>query len=129
MPVCQNDVSDHVIGTRGMAQMRDSAQPRVHEVSPAGSTKWAYEGEPKSMYDVEHDELFAGIRAGRPINDGEAAAHSTLMAILGREAAYSGKKVTWQEMFASTHDLSPKQYAWGPNPVMPVPVPGSYKFS
>ena len=118
-----SDVNDHVIGTKGSAQLMR------HTISPAGGTAWSYEGDVKSMYQVEHDELFAGIRAGRPINDGEAAAMSTLMAILGREATYSGKKVTWQEMFASTHDLSPKQYAWGPNPVMPVPVPGSYKFS
>src|SRR5438874_761745 len=123
MAQASSDINDHVIGTKGSAQLMR------HTITPAGGTAWSYEGDAKNMYQVEHDELFAGIRAGRPINDGEAAAMSTLMAILGREAAYSGKKVTWQEMFASTHDLSPKQYAWGPNPVMPVPVPGSYKFS
>jgi len=100
-----------------------------HTVTPAGGPAWAFQGDAKSMYQVEHDELFAGIRAGKVINDGEAAAHSTLMAILAREAAYSGKKVTWQQMLDSKHDLSPKEYAWGPNPVMAVPVPGVYQFS
>ena len=42
------------------------------------------------MYQVEHDEMFAAIRAGKPINNGEQAANSTLLAIMGRMAAYTG---------------------------------------
>jgi hypothetical protein len=118
----QPDVNDHVIGTKGSAQLMK------HTISVPGGSGWSFQGDAKTMYQVEHDELFAGIRAGKVINDGEAAASSTLMAILGREAAYSGKRITWQQMLESKQDLSPKQYAWGPNPVMPIPVPGSYKF-
>jgi myo-inositol 2-dehydrogenase/D-chiro-inositol 1-dehydrogenase len=47
----------------------------------------------KDIYQVEHDELFASIRKGEPINDGTWMAHSTLMAIMGRMAAYTGKNV------------------------------------
>ena len=122
MAQCAGDVNDHVIGTKGQAHLMK------HTIFAPG-TEWAYEGKPKSMYEVEHDELFAGLRAGKPINDGEAAAQSTLMAILAREAAYTGKKITWQQMLDSKRDLAPRQYAWGPNPVMAVPVPGVYQFS
>jgi myo-inositol 2-dehydrogenase/D-chiro-inositol 1-dehydrogenase len=123
MAQCNGDVNDHVIGTKGQAQLMR------HTITPAGGPAWSYDRDAKSLYQVEHDELFAGIRAGKPINDGEAAAYSTLMAILGREAAYSGKKITWKQALESKQDLAPKQFAWGPNPVMGVPVPGVYQFS
>ena len=48
--------------------------------------------ENNDMYQSEHDELFASIRAGKPFNDGEKAAHSSMVAILGRMVAYTGKK-------------------------------------
>jgi myo-inositol 2-dehydrogenase/D-chiro-inositol 1-dehydrogenase len=80
------------------------------------------------MYQVEHDELFAGIRAGKFINDGENAAHSTLMALLAREAAYCGKRLTWKNLMKSEQNLAPKEYAWGPIETPPVPTPGIYKF-
>ena len=51
------------------------------------------------------------------------------MAIMAREAAYSGQQVTWKQMLDSKKDLSPKEYAWGPNPVMSVPIPGVYKLA
>jgi hypothetical protein len=79
------------------------------------------------MYQVEHDELFASIRAGKPINDGETAALSSGMAIFAREAAYSGQRITWKQFMASQKSLAPKAYEWGDNPVMPVPTPGQYK--
>jgi hypothetical protein len=80
------------------------------------------------MYQVEHDELFAGIRSGKLINDGESAAHSTLMALMAREAAYSGKRITWKQMLTSKQNLAPNEYAWGPNPGHSVPMPGIYQF-
>ena len=45
------------------------------------------------MYQVEHDELFAGIRAGKALNDGGFMAYSTLMGIMGRMATYTGKTI------------------------------------
>jgi myo-inositol 2-dehydrogenase / D-chiro-inositol 1-dehydrogenase len=119
---CIGDTNDHVIGTRGQAQLMK------HTVTPTGGAAWEFEGESKDMYQVEHDELFAGIRSGKFINDGESAAHSTLMALLAREAAYSGQRITWKQMLASKQNLAPKEYAWGQNPVPGVPMPGSYKF-
>ena len=118
MAQCHGDVNDYVMGTGGTAHLMR------HTVSPAKGAMWSFEGESKSMYQVEHDELFAGIRSGKLINDGEAAAYSTLMAIMARQAAYTGKKITWKDMLDSTEDLSPKAYAWGDNPVPAVATPG-----
>ncbi len=123
MDRCQSDVNDHVIGTKGQAQLMK------HLIEPAKGEAWEYEGEVKSMYQVEHDELFASIRAGKPINDGEAAALSSSMAIFAREAAYSGQRITWKQFINSEKSLAPKEYAWGENPVMGVPMPGNYKIA
>ena len=49
------------------------------------------------MYQIEHDELFASIRAGKPINDGEWMARSTLMGIMGRMATYTGQEISWKQ--------------------------------
>ncbi len=117
-----SDVNDHVFGTKGQAHLMK------HLVQPAGGRAWEFEGESKDMYQVEHDELFAGIRSGKFINDGASAAHSTSMAILAREAAYSGQRITWKQFMSSNQNIGPKEYAWGPNPVPGVPMPGSYKF-
>ena len=120
---CPSDVNDHVIGTKGQAQLMK------HRIDPTGGDMWEYEGDVKSMYQVEHDELFASIRAGKPINDGETAALSSGMAIFAREAAYSGQRITWKQFMASNKSLAPKEYAWADNPVQGVPLPGVYKFA
>ena len=123
MAGCTGDVNDHVIGTEGSAQLMK------HTIA-GKKGNWEFGDQPfKLMYQAEHDELFAGIRSGKFINDGEAAAYSTLMAILAREAAYSGRRIKWDELLASKQNLAPKQYAWGPNPIPGTPMPGVYKFA
>ena len=49
------------------------------------------------MYQTEHDEFFASIRNGKPMNDGEWMANSTMIAILGRMVAYTGQTITWEQ--------------------------------
>lgn len=123
MAGCNGDVNDHVFGTKGQAQLMR------HNITVPGGQGWEFGDEPvKSMYQVEHDELFASIRAGRPINDGVAAAHSTLMAVMAREAAYTGKRLTWAQMLASQQNLAPANPAWGAHAVGGVPMPGQYQF-
>ena len=72
------------------------------------------------MYQNEHDELFASIRAGKPINNGEYMAKSTLMAIMGRMATYTGQEITWEMALNSKEDLTPAKYEFGPLPTPPV---------
>ena len=112
-----NRVSDTVFGTKGTAEVQ------THEIAAGGKT-WGYDGPAPSMYRQEHKEFFESIRKGEPINDGERAAHSTLMAIMGRVAAYTGKKVTWKEMLASKEDFTLPSYEFGPAPEIKVAVPG-----
>ena len=81
------------------------------------------------MYQVEHDELFASIRSGKPINNGEYMSKSTLLAIMGRMAAYTGKVITWEMAMNSQEDLTPPKYEFGPLPMPAVAVPGVTKFS
>jgi predicted dehydrogenase len=124
MDRCDGNVNDHVIGTKGSAQLM------AHTVTPTGGPEWEFgsETQVKDMYQVEHDELFAGIRSGKLINDGESAAHSTLMAILAREAAYTGKRLTWEALLKSNQNLAPKAYAFGDIATPAVPMPGTYKL-
>ncbi|MCP4505506.1 MAG: hypothetical protein GY826_03825 [Fuerstiella sp.] len=80
------------------------------------------------MYQVEHDEMFAGIRAGKPLNNGEYMAHSTMLAIMGRMATYTGQEITWEQAMNSKQDLSPQSYAWGDAPTVEIARPGITKF-
>ena len=117
------EVTDFVFGTRGVA---DVMRHRI-----TGAKPWSLRrrrDDRDDMYQNEHDELFASIRAGKPINDGERMAQSTLMAIIGRMATYTGQEITWQAALASKEDLTPARYEFGPLPVAPVAQPGVTKF-
>jgi predicted dehydrogenase len=125
-PSCQNDMSVEVMGTRGRAEVNERRKGlRIH----TPGNEWVYDGPLNQMYQTEHDELFAGIRSGKPINNGEYMAKSTLLAIMGRMAAYTGKQITWQMALDSKQDLSPTGYAWDAQPPLAlVAVPGQTPF-
>jgi predicted dehydrogenase len=116
-----SQVKDYILGSQGMAD--------VFGNSIAGANKWRYRGPKTNMYQVEHDEMFAAIRAGKPINNGEAAAQSTLLALMGRTAAYTGQVITPDMILNSKEDLSPPRYEFGPLAMPPVAVPGTTKFA
>ena len=81
------------------------------------------------MYQVEHNELFASIRKGEPINHGTWMAHSTLLAIMGRMAAYTGQVISWEDALNSKEQLVPEKIEWDMTlPVPPVAMPGQTKF-
>jgi len=103
------EVTDHVIGTKGSVQL-------MKEYDLA------------SGYQNEHNELFASIRSGKPFNEGVRSAQSTLMGIMGREAAYSGERITWKQLMASNQSLMPKTFEWGPNAVAAIAMPGKKRF-
>ncbi|MFO0829740.1 MAG: Gfo/Idh/MocA family oxidoreductase [Phycisphaerales bacterium] len=99
------------------------------ETRVEGPKPWKYEGPTPDMYQTEHNELFRAIRAGTPVNDGHFMAQSTLMAIAGREACYSGQTLTWQQMLDSKQHLVPTAYGMDVAPPPPeIPMPGKYKF-
>ena len=117
---CAVDVSDHVMGTRGTCAVMK------HVIT--GENAWNYTGRGGEMYQIEHNELFASIRSGKPINDGQKMAHSSLMAIMGRMATYTGQVITWDMAMNSKEDLSPAKYEFGPLATPEVAVPGKTKF-
>ena len=141
---CYNDYSEIITGTKGQCDLQKGMI--------TGETNWSYgetaadhwnktgrklaKDRPRPMHQVEQDEMFAAIRAGKPINNGHYMCQSTLLAIMGREAGYTGQKITWEQMNQSQQDLSPKQYSFdAPPPILPdaegkypVAVPGFTKF-
>jgi predicted dehydrogenase len=116
-----SQVKDYILGSKGMADIFGNAI--------SGPNKWRYRGPKADMYQAEHDEMFAAIRAGKPINNGDAAAQSTLLAIMGRTAAYTGQSVTPDLILKSKEDLGPHKYEFGPLASPPIPVPGMSKLA
>ena len=96
----------------------------------AGDDAWRYRGEDNDMYQTEHDTLFKAVRGGgKAFNDGERAAHSTMVAILGRMVAYTGQKITYADALASEEDLTPPHLDWKQELQTPKPpVPGVTRF-
>jgi predicted dehydrogenase len=121
-PGCKNDMSSYVNGSKGHGEV---SERRLQLETDA---RWRFRAEKKNMYQVEHDELFAGIRSGKPLNNGVYMAKSTLLAIMGRMATYTGQEVTWEQAMNSKEDLSPDKYAWGPAPEYPIAKPGVTKL-
>jgi predicted dehydrogenase len=110
-------VYDNIYGTQGTAYIQE------HKIDGKDG-KWRYKGEgPDDMYQNEHNALFKSIRAGEVIVD-EYMAHSTLMAIMARMSAYTGKEITWKAALESELNLLPETLAWGPAPNHPIAVPG-----
>jgi predicted dehydrogenase len=119
-----SDNTDYVTGTQGRASINGWNPESFVFLDRKGAERWRYKGENRDMYQNEHDELFASIRGGYPINDCVQGAHSTLMAIMARMAAYSGQVVTWEQALQSQEVLGPSRYALESLPVRDVPIPG-----
>ena len=119
--------SVEVLGTDGNALIQVG---RIYEIT--GKNAWTYNGPKNNMYQTEHDELFATIRNGRPMNDGEWMANSTMLGLMGRMAGYTGQTITWDQAINSNETLGPKteDYAWDLKwNVPPIAKPGITKFS
>ncbi|MDR2469592.1 MAG: Gfo/Idh/MocA family oxidoreductase [Tannerella sp.] len=122
---CDRNVSEQVYGTKGMFTTKDGI--RIEDYN--GNILWQFDNKTrpeKNHYDQEHIHLVESIRLGKKINQAEDLAYSTLVAIHGREAAYTGKAITWDEIMASNLRYGPETYALGPLPdyhegVAPVP--------
>lgn len=126
---CANNVSELLIGTKGKA-----TEGKILDYK--GNTIWKHrDQEDPDPYQVEHDVLFDAIINNKSINDAERGARSTMTAILGRMATYSGQAISWDDAFNSTMSIMPKTFAWDAetptkpdaNGFYPVPVPGKTK--
>jgi hypothetical protein len=112
------------MGAKGVCTIGRGPIPRI-----TGEKNWRYEGTKYDMYQAEHDALFASIRKGEPINDGVWMATSTLLAIMGRMAAYTGEQITWDQAMNSQEKLFPDDLDWNGTFAPPAtPQPGITKF-
>jgi hypothetical protein len=115
-------VAEFVAGTKGKSDCNTY-------ITPNTGSAWQFKGSKGAPYELEHADLIASIREGKPINEAQNVAESTMTGILGREACYSGQEVTWDDAMKSTTRLGPKDYKFGPLEVAPVARPGKYRFS
>jgi predicted dehydrogenase len=116
---CHSNVSERVMGTKGFSYT-DGANGYIK-----GAKAFEYPEKSPNPYVQEHTDLIAGIRAGKPINEGVRIAESTMTAIMGRMSAYTGRALSWNwVMNSSKLDLCPPRYEFGDLPVAPVAVPG-----
>ncbi|MDZ7617945.1 MAG: Gfo/Idh/MocA family oxidoreductase [Patescibacteria group bacterium] len=128
IPGCWNYVGEYAVGLKGQSDVGGG-------VIEAGGDRWRFRGEKTNPYQVEHDVLFDAIRNDRPHNEAEYGAMTTMTAIMGRMATYSGQVVQWDEAIRSEVSLSPDRYAWdgtpsvlpGPDGFYPCAVPGVTK--
>ncbi|MFB6272003.1 MAG: Gfo/Idh/MocA family protein [Salinibacter sp.] len=113
-------VEEHIIGTKGTSNGHSKIE---------GETNWTYEGEDVNPYVQEHADLIASIRKGEPLNEGQRVAESVLTAIMGREAAYTGQELTWDQIKNAEMDLRPETMEFGSLPFPDVAEPGSTKLA
>jgi predicted dehydrogenase len=125
MDGCEGRVGEYVHGSKGTASLLDGNNIFQVKGAPAWRTRSLDDGSP---YQREHQNLIASIRAGQPINEARNLAESTLTAILGREAAYTGQTIEWDQALNSRLRYGPDKYELGPLPFPEVPVPGKHKF-
>jgi predicted dehydrogenase len=109
IPNCWSSFGGIAHGTKGEADLSKGMltirgqEPQRFEKGIAG-------------HQAEHNDLFAALDAGQPYNEGDYGISSTMTAILGRMATYSGQVVTWDEAVKSKTDLQPERYAWDAQP-------------
>lgn len=122
MDKVDSKVSEFIAGTKGSSNCKDW-------IRLSNGSNWRFREQDVNPYQQEHQDLIASIRAGRPLNEAQQTAEATLMGIMGRESAYSGLAVEWEQMLNSNLRLGPEKYELGPLPFPEVAIPGNYKIS
>jgi len=130
-PGCMNRVTEVFQGTKGTIDMSTNSITGWDgsEIYKHNDRKDA------NPYQVEHDRLFASIRDGGVLADAENAAYTTLTAIMGRMATYSGQVITWEQALNSEMSIVPDHVDWDTEPpvkpdengLYPIPIPGKTK--
>jgi predicted dehydrogenase len=133
IPGTMSRVDELIVGTKGSIKgdagtILDAKGKTIFQFDRKGEN---------NPYQNEHDELFAAIAKGEyKFADAEIGAKSTLTAIMGRMATYSGQMLEWDKILASNLNLQPKKYDWDAAPPIlpnddgyyPVAVPGVTKY-
>jgi predicted dehydrogenase len=108
-PNCFGETTDYVVGTRGKAHLLGRGTPSY---TITGANPWRY---PPARLREDTDMY---------------QAKSTLMAIMGRMACYTGQAITWEQALGSEQSLVPASYRFdaAPPPAV-VARPGETRFS
>ncbi len=128
IPACWNAVAEYAVGIKGNSDVGDGW-------IETGGDRWRCRAPKTNPYQVEHDVLFDAIRNDRPHNEAEYGAITTMTAIMGRMATYSGQVVSWDDAIQSEVSLAPDRYAWDATPsalpgedgLYPCAIPGVTK--
>jgi len=120
---CEGKVEEAVVGTKGTSNCKDWIRGADKQLA------WRFRDKDTNPYQQEHQDLIDSIRSGKPLNEAQAVAESTLTGIMGRESAYSGRSIEWEEALKSNTHLGPEKYEMGSLPFPEVAIPGQYKFS
>lgn len=113
-------VEEILTGTQGVC----STQPGRAVITPRSGSVWKFSGQNPNPYQEEQRDLVNAILTSTPINEGVRIAESTLTAIMGRLAAYTGRVVTWEQALNSKQSLLPEHLEMSSLPVPPVAIPG-----
>ena len=117
---CYNETQDRFLGTKGYAS---ALEHKITDMKGEVIWKASREESRCNMYVSEHVAMFDSIRNGKAKNDVEYSSLSTMMGIIGREACYTGQRITWEQMMNSQKNMSPAEYT--PEAVPPcVPMEG-----
>lgn len=123
-PGCSNESGLTVMGTKGAADLsrRNTQITGQHPWQPPATPE-------KDSHQLEHDAFFKALRGGQTINNGEYMSKSSMMAILARMSAYTGRSLTWEQALGSQQHLVPSAYTWDADPPPAVVAkPGVTKF-
>jgi myo-inositol 2-dehydrogenase/D-chiro-inositol 1-dehydrogenase len=129
---CWNSVSEHAQGTLGTVDTADGGKFVIN-----GKNPWQYKGKSDmSPWQQEHYPLFDAIRNNKSYNEAEYGAYSTMTAIMGRMATYSGVLIEWDRALNSQVVLAPDTIAWDATPkslpgsdgLYPMPKPGDSEW-
>ncbi len=126
---CARSVSEHFHGLKGTVNLGDGGRFLINGKPPGGERRRSRQ----DAYQFEHDALFENVRTGGYRNDAEYAAYSTLMAVMGRMATYTGQVITWEQALNSQENLAPDNLTWNTAPPVlpdedgwyPVAIPGT----
>jgi len=120
-------VGENFQGTKGSIEMKDAGTAYIRNLDGSEAFKYRGKNDP-NPYQVEHNKLFASIRNGGVIANDEYGAHSTMTAIMGRMATYSGKVITWDEAIKSDLVLVPDNLDWSSKPPVVPDASGNYEI-
>ncbi|MEZ6137657.1 MAG: Gfo/Idh/MocA family oxidoreductase [Pirellulaceae bacterium] len=129
IPGTEGDNGNVVYGTEGTCYI--GAMSKGSKIlDRSGQEIWSMEGSISDAYQQEHKDLIDSIREGKPIVELEQTANSSLTAVMGRMAAYTGQRVTWDFVTEESQlDLFPKELKWdGELPEPKYAIPGATKL-